>query len=889
MELKIYQRRVLDDLSRFLAMYVGGNVPMNARAAYDAYFRDLGFAPGARGVNGVAKYHDDLGNIPRVCIKVPTGGGKTFLGVNAVKRIFDALPSDAKTVVWLVPRNEILSQTLRQFRDPNHFTCMTLNRDFQGRVEVLNKEDGLVGRNFSIGTVYEQLNFFVLSFDSFKNRDGMRAFRENSSLVGLAEQQKAKGVAFDIDDADDTALISVLAGLNPVVIVDESHHARSKLSIDMLKNLNPRFVLELTATPSNKSNVITQATARDLKREEMVKLPVIVYRRGDKSNVIVDAIALQRKLEGLALANEKVTGDYIRPIVLFQAERRGDDEAETFGKLKKRIVEKCGVPEEQVAIRTGDVNELKDVDLMSRDCPIRFVITVDALAEGWDCPFAYILATVANKNSQVSVEQIVGRVLRQPYVKRAAVSSLNASYVLTSSADFNATLDQVVNGLNGVGFAKEDVVSKDAETIMGGGQATQATTDELQPEDGGLDADADPADYSDLDLHEPSATETVDKDNGSDAIDDMLSDAGEFEKRFDQDASAGGAGYDFSAGFGGDMKTYSIAPAFVEYASDVHLPMYEIDNVGGNDLFDLGGWQPFDCATLLDDFKLKRLGTENIEFNASSIDDIRAIDILEDSDRYRITQVSAERLHQMRSIFDGLSEEGQKSSVVASTLDVFSRQFLNKFGEAQLKDYLVRVVDDFSFDEIGAAYDSPRLLAATVKEKIDAASAKHCRDRFDKLQSMGKIRLNMEAYSFPEHFTLARPSDVYQHSLYGAEEECSDGLERKMVDALSNCPNIMWWHRVVERRANEFCINGFINHYPDFLARTNGGRVLAIETKGGHLTNSNSADKLAMGKQWADKAGDQFEYFMVFDQNPISGAGSFTFSDFVSSILPGLR
>lgn len=114
MELKIYQRRVLDDLSRFLAMYIGGDAPMDAKSTYDSYFRDLGFTPGARGADGVARYHGDLGDVPRVCIKVPTGGGKTFLGVNAVKRIFDALPSDAKTVVWLVPRNEILSQTLRQ-------------------------------------------------------------------------------------------------------------------------------------------------------------------------------------------------------------------------------------------------------------------------------------------------------------------------------------------------------------------------------------------------------------------------------------------------------------------------------------------------------------------------------------------------------------------------------------------------------------------------------------------------------------------------------------------------------------------------------------------------------------------------------------------------------
>jgi len=63
-------------------------------------------------------------------------------------------------------------------------------------------------------------------------------------------------------------------------------------------------------------------------------------------------------------------------------------------------------------IKTADVNELKGVDLLRPDCPIRYIITINALKEGWDCPFAYILASIANRTSRIEVEQIVGRVLR---------------------------------------------------------------------------------------------------------------------------------------------------------------------------------------------------------------------------------------------------------------------------------------------------------------------------------------------------------------------------------------------------------------------------------------------------------------------------------------------
>ena len=68
----------------------------------------------------------------------------------------------------------------------------------------------------------------------------------------------------------------------------------------------------------------------------------------------------------------------------------------------------AGIPAEQIAIRTADVNELKNTDLMSPNCPIRYIITVNALKEGWDCPFAYILASLANKTSQVDVQQNLG-------------------------------------------------------------------------------------------------------------------------------------------------------------------------------------------------------------------------------------------------------------------------------------------------------------------------------------------------------------------------------------------------------------------------------------------------------------------------------------------------
>lgn len=283
----------------------------------------------------------------------------------------------------------------------------------------------------------------VLSYDSFRGRgkEVLKAYQENSNLAAFA---KALGKPDSpIEKADETALFQIINQLNPLVIVDESHHARSDLSREMLANFNPCFVLDLTATPRKDSNIISYVDAVQLKTEHMVKLPVIVYNRDSQAEVILDAIDLRNKLEELAAAEYAVSKKYIRPIVLFQAEPKGKEEATTFEKIREKLIA-YDIPAEQIAIRTADVNELKSTELMSEDCPIRYIITVNALSEGWDCPFAYILASMANKTSQVQVEQILGRILRLPHTTQHGQPSLNMSYVLTSSNDFNETVKGII-------------------------------------------------------------------------------------------------------------------------------------------------------------------------------------------------------------------------------------------------------------------------------------------------------------------------------------------------------------------------------------------------------------------------------------------------------------
>ena len=265
-----------------------------------------------------------------------------------------------------------------------------------------------------------------------------------------------------LEETDETALINVIRSLNPVVVVDESHNAESPLSVEMLNNLNPSFVLDLTATPKENSNIISFVNAMALKKEHMVKLPVIVYNHHKKEEVITSALHLQRQLELLAIEEKKITGKYIRPIILFQAQSniKGKDNT-TYLHIKEQLM-KLKIPEEQIKIKVSGLDELKGIDLMAENCPVRYIITINALKEGWDCPNAYILASLADKSSAVDVEQILGRVLRQPYVTKHQSPLLNLSFVLSASSKFQATLDNIVKALQDSGFSKDDYYAEEA-------------------------------------------------------------------------------------------------------------------------------------------------------------------------------------------------------------------------------------------------------------------------------------------------------------------------------------------------------------------------------------------------------------------------------------------
>ena len=867
MELKNYQKRVMKNLSSYLDL-------LNEYDMNEAWRRYWALQDVAVGLGGVLPYRDNIKGVPHICFKVPTGGGKTFMACSSLKPIFDKMPMDKpKVVVWLAPSDAIIEQTVNTLSNVNHPYRQRIERDFSGRVGVYTKEQLLNGQNFSPDTVREMLTICILSYASLrvdsKKKDVRKIYQENGSLKRFADYFKDDDVL--LADTDETALIQALRHLEPVTIVDESHNASSDLSVEMLGNLNPSFILDLTATPKKNSNILSYVDARELKKENMVKLPVIVYNRDNVRDVIRDAVKLRGSIEQQAQMEQKLGGEYIRPIVLFQAEPKTSTDTVTFEKLKDKLVT-IGIPQEQIAIKTSNVNELKGVDLLSSECKIRYIITVNALKEGWDCPFAYILASVANKTSRIDVEQILGRILRQPHAKKHKMPLLNTSYVLTSSNDFRTTLDDIVVGLNKAGFSKKDYRIGEAEepklTPDVGEQQSVMPPKTAVPEP------SDNSDWLDTDIPEDFHIDTEPANDKDSHIETMVEQAQktaeQYNRRVETSSNDGFLGGDL----GEMLHQFPIQDQFKENTADLRIPQFFLK--GTPNLFN-DGYTLLEKENLSEGFSLNKIPAD-IQFNLAT-GDMFEIDVAAQGEaipKYR--RVAKSESEQIREYLKQISSEHRIQACAHSLAAQINKN--NRYSTVEVQAYVARVISEMDEDALGAMESSVPFYASKIKDKIEEYETEYRRKRFEDLIEMNKIVCRSDgAYSFPKVITPSLSFDNLDKSLYSSECDDLNNFEFRLISNIAPLENILWWHRIIDRRG--FRLNGFINHYPDFAIRTTSGNIILVEAKGEQLKNDDSKSKLFLGKKWDMMCGPEFKYYMVFERKEMEIPGSYTMDKFI--------
>ena len=448
--LKPYQERVLDSLREFFVQTAAEGRP-------DGAFQAIQLKNGAQSpapylpVN-VAGFARDM---PYVCLRVPTGGGKTLLACYAAGLAIDKLlRGDRGVVLWLAPSVTILNQTADALRDARHPYRRALELSC-GNVEVVTIEEAL---RLSRATVEGQTVVIVATIQAFRVEDttGRKVYDQNGSFSEHLLNLPAGRTTDLLPGADGKpvpSLVNMLRLRRPVVIVDEAHNARTDLSFSTLAAVRPSCIIEFTATPARTgmpSNVLHHVSAAELKAADMVKLPLRVITRhpSQRDQLLADAVSLRGDLEKLAVAEAQQSGEYIRPIMLLQAER-----VDACVALRERLVKEFGLATDEIIISVGTLDELKNVaDIRSPKCRVRYIITVQKLREGWDCPFAYVLCSLKETRSATAIEQIVGRVLRLPGANAKKHPDLNCAYAFSISESLPAVLQELRDALESNGF-----------------------------------------------------------------------------------------------------------------------------------------------------------------------------------------------------------------------------------------------------------------------------------------------------------------------------------------------------------------------------------------------------------------------------------------------------
>lgn len=836
-KLKNYQEKSLETLRSFLEFcrFEGVNRAYD-KIQYQRY-GDANFKP--------FQPLTSLDDVPYVCLRLPTGGGKTLLSAHTIAitgRTF--IENEYPLTLWLVPTNAIKSQTLETLQNPDHANYQVLENAFNGRFKVFDIADF---RQIRPQDISDSACIVISTFASLRvdNTDGRKAYDHDENLEphfsnipnnteGMEKRENGK-IKF--------SFANLLNWHRPLVIVDEAHNAKTDLSVEILCRVNAVCVIEYTATPAKNSNVITSVSAAELKAEQMIKLPIILSEHLSWEQAITGSIQTRQRLEEIA-AKDK---DYIRPIILFQAENK--DREITVEVLEKYLIENEGIDRKQIAIVTGDQKELDNINLFNPNCEIRYVITVQALKEGWDCSFAYVLCSVANTKSATSVEQLLGRVLRMPYAKERTQADLNKAYAHVSSKSWPHAVSELHDRLVNMGFEQqevEDCIYTQPPILLEETPSNSFT----------VTLTAEP-DLLNLDFAE-RALVTITK----------LSDE-VFELKVNQ-------GYNkiLAAKLVASVKDKK-DKIEIALKSKIHIK-HQLENLAPAQLGELF-IIPQLCLNFGDNIELAEPelcldsnGWSLLDYEAVLTQDEFTVD--EEAKQYKV-DIAGQRI--VIKFLDKVEQLSFKD-IKTEWSDIDLCRLLDKELRAQdikqeiLLEFLRRIIKNLlARDDL----DLPKLLRAkhilsrVLQEKIigyrKLAHKKGYRSCMFSLDAIVTVSPEKFSFSFdPNNY----PTNILYEGKLGFNKHYYSSIammnqeEAECAFAIDQNPDVKYWVRNLERNPKYafWLPTSTDRFYPDFVAKLHDERFLIVEYKGEHLRNEDTEEKELIGKVWAEKSGNLF-------------------------------
>ncbi|NCT67445.1 MAG: DEAD/DEAH box helicase family protein [Rhodanobacteraceae bacterium] len=868
LQLKRYQQDALDALAAFLAGARGCDTQARMQAAFEAARRQ------AMGENApLAAYRPFTAEqpaIPVACIRIPTGGGKTLMAAHAIDiAARDYVGTRAPIALWLVPSNTIRMQTLEALKTPGHpyrqallahwpddaltvldiADCRQIRAHDIGRraIVVVGTVQTLRVENTAAREVYAYHEDFAPHFATAPDAP----FFERVSERDLeAQPYLSRGDLGRIK----ASFANLLAWHRPIVIMDEAHNAQSKLSLAVLERIRPACVVEWTATPLPDQNVLYAVSAQELKAADMIKLPIVLAPHPNWQEAVRDAVLTREKLAAEAASES----EYLRPIVLLQADQKSG--AATVDVVKAYLVDQLHVDANRIAVATGAQRELDGVDLFRRDCPIDFVITVEALKEGWDCSFAYVFCTVQNIRSAKDMEQLLGRVLRMPYAKRRASDKLNRAYAQVCGARTAEVANQLADRLISMGFerleaaqAVQPTLGDDLFALRPVEPAKVETEFEAAPELARALAAVAPAQVRVEPVEGGAARVTVTGAVDAATVDAIVAASPKRERealreqlqRHEARVLAAAAPSERGEVFApipqlvlpvqGELRLYE--PELLAELADYSLAGLPADLPGFKRAESL---RPY-----LIDIERGRLGVRedsaqyDLGLDGGGVvrreDVIRALDA-----RLRSAAVlQPDMIAWLGRLLDGLQREGFEPAYLLRHLND-----LAEAAAARLRE-LLAAQRDKAFQQ--------SLLPGDRGIRLDGVTGFH----FDPQRYPARW-LYAGRWRFGKHY----------YPLPGELKPDIDAEETACAIAIDGLPQVRRWVRNLERQPDAafWLPTSSDRFYPDFVAELTDGRLFVVEYKGSdRVSNDDSREKDTIGKVWAAASGRRCLFLMATD------------------------
>ncbi|MCS4103180.1 DEAD/DEAH box helicase [Salinibacter ruber] len=872
-KLKDYQQQALDYLNDYFQLvnqFEEADLPDTNSAAM-AFNQITGSTMGrSLPYNAI----EGLQEIPYVCIRIPTGGGKTFVAAHAVSETTEELLGrDRSVVLWLVPTNTILEQTIDALRDRSNPYRKALEKETPS-VRVLNAREALQVNQTTLDTTTTVIVSTIQSF-RVSDTDGRKVYEDSGDLMshfnGLRPEQEKYLDSFD-DGTPKKSLANVLRLHHPIVIVDEAHNARTDLSFETLKRFAPSSIIEFTATPDledHPSNVLYSASAAELKAEDMIKLPIELTVKEQWRELLGLAYAERKRLESVAKEERNETGEYIRPVMLIKAESNRGDDALTPDVVAEVLKEDYQVSEEEIAIEYKDHDDLDGVDIEDPSCDIRYIITVQKLAEGWDCPFAYVLCSVDEMKSTSAIEQITGRVLRMPDVERKKHDDLNKAYAFAANRKFSDAIEGIRGVLVNNGFERQEVdnlVQPGPENDGGSGGSMGPLFDGKPEEEEEVDIPFESApDLGQLD----GDTEQKVKVNAEEG---KLTFSGEMS---DEDRDA------LTRAFDGDPsaqeqvnQAYQKTAASSDHGEDppvdqgetMEVPMLAIEQ---GDLF-----EPFEETHFLDTgWELSNFTPKLPDYTPTPQTGEKGQIYTTDEGDIRIESIGTVR--QQLSMLDEDDDWSVSSLVVWLDRNIPHQDITPQDAHA----YLERLVQRYLIEKQGYTLEELVADKYNLKRAVESRIDEHRQEaREQAYQSIlfddsdnASVTVSPElCFQFSEDAVYNSFHDaeyVYKNHYYGPDRigAMDSGAEVTVARFLDRHASIQYWARNPVHRG--FWLQTSTDKfYPDFVCKLNDGRILVVEVKGSDRWQD-AEEKRNLGQIWADRSNGDCLFVMVKDSD----------------------